>query len=179
MSFLRSFFRKRRATEQKVDVSQRFDLVSRLGTGSMSKVWRAVDKKLGHVVALKVLDVEKTLRYESRFTDRVKPTEGAVASQLMHKNIVRTLDHGITTRNEQFLVMELVEGIGLAYLVDMNDPGIDVVGPLPREVSPPTGFVGFVSAHAKDPAAAKALLNYLSSSDAEAVYKADGMQPHQ
>ena|ERR1700693_2777293 len=123
MSFLRSFFRKRRATEQKVDVSQRFDLVSRLGTGSMSKVWRAVDKKLGHVVALKVLDVEKTLRYESRFTDRVKPTEGAVASQLMHKNIVRTLDHGITTRNEQFLVMELVEGIGLAYLVDVqNDP---------------------------------------------------------
>src|SRR3984885_12749345 len=121
MSFLRTFFARRRANELKVDVSQRFDLVSRLGTGSMSKVWRAVDKKLGQVVALKILDVEKTLRYESRFTDRVKPTEGAVASQLSHKNIVRTLDHGVTTNNEQFLVMELIEGIGLAYLVDVQN----------------------------------------------------------
>ena len=79
MSFLRSFFGRRRATGHKVDVSHRFDLVSRLGTGSMSKVWRAVDKKSGHVVALKILDRAKTSRYEARFTDRVKPTEGQVA----------------------------------------------------------------------------------------------------
>ena len=79
MSFLRSFFAKRRANDLKVDVSQRFDLVSRLGTGSMSKVWRAVDRKSGHVVALKILDRAKTARYEARFTDRVKPTEGQVA----------------------------------------------------------------------------------------------------
>jgi eukaryotic-like serine/threonine-protein kinase len=123
MSFLRSFFRGRRLTEPKVNVSQRFDTVSRLGTGSMSKVWRAVDKKSGRVVALKILDRAKTARYESRFTDRVKPTEGQVASQLSHKYIVRTLEHGVTTHDEQYLVMELVEGIGLAYLVDVqNEP---------------------------------------------------------
>ena len=40
-------------------MSQRFDLISRLGTGSMSKVWRAVDRKSGHVVALKVLDLDE------------------------------------------------------------------------------------------------------------------------
>jgi serine/threonine protein kinase len=87
----------------------------------MSKVWRAVDKNIGRVVALKVLDVEKTLRYESRFADRVKPTEGEVASQLTHPNIVHTLEHGRTTRGEQYLVMELIEGIGLAYLVDSQN----------------------------------------------------------
>jgi molybdate transport system substrate-binding protein len=59
----------------------------------------------------------------------------------------------------------------------MEDPGIDVVGPLPRDISTPTSLVGFISAHAKDPAAAKALLDYLSSSDAAAVYKKQGMQP--
>jgi serine/threonine protein kinase len=68
-----------------------------------------------------VLDVEKTLRYESRFADRVKPTEGEVASQLTHPNIVHTLEHGRTTRGEQYLVMELIEGIGLAYLVDSQN----------------------------------------------------------
>ena len=66
MSFLRSFFARRRANDLKVDVSQRFDLVSRLGTGSMSKVWRAVDKNVGRVVALKVLDLEKTDRKSTR-----------------------------------------------------------------------------------------------------------------
>jgi len=67
--------------------------------------------------------------------------------------------------------------IGLAYLVDMNDPGVDVVGPLPRNVVTPTGFVGFVSTHAKDPAAAKALLDFLASPAAAPVYKAKGMSP--
>src|ERR1700681_1600724 len=67
--------------------------------------------------------------------------------------------------------------IGLTFLSEMENPGIDIVGPLPREISPPTVLVGFVSAHAKDPAAAKALLDYLSSPEAAAVYKAQGMQP--
>lgn len=67
--------------------------------------------------------------------------------------------------------------IGLTFLSEMNDPGIDVVGPLPKAISTPTTLVGFVSAHAKDPAAAKALLDYLSSPEAATVYKAQGMQP--
>jgi ABC-type molybdate transport system substrate-binding protein len=67
--------------------------------------------------------------------------------------------------------------IGLTFLSEVSEPGIDIVGPLPREISPPTVMVGFVSTHAKDPAAAKALLDYLSSPGAAAVYQAHGMQP--
>jgi molybdate transport system substrate-binding protein len=67
--------------------------------------------------------------------------------------------------------------IGLTFLSEMDEPGIDVVGPLPREISTPTSLVGFVSSHAKDPTAAKALLVYLSSGGAAGVYKAHGMQP--
>ena len=59
----------------------------------------------------------------------------------------------------------------------MEEPGIDVVGALPREIAPPTSLVGFVSTHAKDPATAKALLEYLSSAEAAKVYKAQRMQP--
>ena len=51
------------------------------------------------------------------------------------------------------------------------------MGPLPKEVSPWTTLVGFVSAHAKNPEGAKALLQYLSSPEAVAVYKTLGMQP--
>ena len=67
--------------------------------------------------------------------------------------------------------------IGLTFLSEMSEPGIAVVGPLPREISTPTRLVGFVSSHAKDPAAAQSLLDYLSSPDAAAVYTAQRMQP--
>ena len=67
--------------------------------------------------------------------------------------------------------------IGLTFLSEMNDPGIEVVGPLPREISTPTSLVGFVSTHAKDPAAARALLEYLASPNAASVYVAHRMKP--
>lgn len=67
--------------------------------------------------------------------------------------------------------------IGLTFLSEMDDPGIDVVGPLPRDISPPTTLVGFVSTHAKNPEAARALLKYLSSPEAAGAYQALRMMP--
>src|SRR5580700_11489407 len=65
----------------------------------------------------------------------------------------------------------------VSFASEINDTGVEVVGPLPREISTPTSLVGFVSAHSKSPEAAKALLSYLSSSEAAVAYKACGMQP--
>jgi molybdate transport system substrate-binding protein len=67
--------------------------------------------------------------------------------------------------------------IGMAFMSEMSVPGVDVIGALPKEIAPPTAYVGFVSTHAKDPAAAKALLEYLSSPEAAPAYKAQHMQP--
>ena len=68
--------------------------------------------------------------------------------------------------------------IGLTFISEIiTEPGVEVVGPLPRDISTPTALVGFISAHTKEPEAAKALLRYLSSSEAAAVYKERGLQP--
>jgi molybdate transport system substrate-binding protein len=67
--------------------------------------------------------------------------------------------------------------VAVTFASEINDPGVEVVGPLPRSISIPTGLVGFVSSHAKAPEAAKALLSYLSSSEAAVAYKACRMQP--
>jgi len=73
--------------------------------------------------------------------------------------------------------------ISLAYLSDLVDdarrqPGLDVVGLVPRSILPnPTPMVEILSSHAKDRQAANILMNYLSSPDAEAVYKREGMLP--
>ena len=55
--------------------------------------------------------------------------------------------------------------------------GVELVGAMPRGASTPTDVVGYVSTKAKDPKAAKALLQYLRSPEAEAAYKAAGMEP--
>jgi molybdate transport system substrate-binding protein len=65
----------------------------------------------------------------------------------------------------------------VSFASEVNVPGVEVVGPLPMEISTPTSLVGFISTHANSPEGAKALLSYLSSSEAAVAYKACGMQP--
>jgi molybdate transport system substrate-binding protein len=67
--------------------------------------------------------------------------------------------------------------IGMTFYSEINDPGVYKVGMLPKEVSPRTALVGFVSAHAKNPEGAKALLQYISSPEAMKVYTEVGMEP--
>lgn len=67
--------------------------------------------------------------------------------------------------------------IGMTFMSEMEEPGIDIVGPLPKSVATPTSLVAFVSAHAKNPDGAKALLAYLSSAEAASVYKSQHMVP--
>lgn len=123
MEFLRNLFRPKKKVEvrKKVDIARRFELIGRIGQGSMSKVWRARDLLTEKIVALKVLDLAKTKRLESRFIGLNKPTEGEIAIQLRHPHIVHTYEWGITTNNEQFLVMEFVDGVSLSYLIDVQN----------------------------------------------------------
>jgi molybdate transport system substrate-binding protein len=68
--------------------------------------------------------------------------------------------------------------IGLTFVSEiLTEPGVEAVGPLPAAISTPTSLVAFVSSHAKNPAAARALVKYLSSPDAAATYKKVGMLP--
>ena len=117
---IKQFFNKKPQVTL-IDLTKRFDLIGRVGQGSMSKVWRARDVMTGQMVALKVLDKEKTKKLEARFTGRNKPSEGEIAMQLRHPNVVRTLEHGVTINNEPFLVMEFVEGVSLSFLVDAQN----------------------------------------------------------
>ena len=94
-------------------------------------------------------------------TDQMKPKSAIVANSGPAQAMVASGDSDLC----------------LAYVSDMHNPGIDVVGPLPREAATPDDLIGFVSSHAKNPAASKALLDYLSSPEAAPVYKAEGMLP--
>lgn len=107
------------------DIKKRFELMGRTGQGSMSKVWRARDRQLGRVVCLKILDKLKTLQFEARFKGLKRPNEGTICAGLRHRNIVQTFEAGLTTENEPFLVMELVDGMGLNFLIETKSKQLD------------------------------------------------------
>jgi serine/threonine protein kinase len=107
-----------------VDVSKRFELLGRTGQGSMSKVWRARDRNIGRVVCLKILDKEKTAKFEARFPNLKRPSEGAVMMTLRHPNVVKTFEHGLTTKGEPYVVMELIDGMGLNFLIETRSPNL-------------------------------------------------------
>jgi molybdate transport system substrate-binding protein len=68
--------------------------------------------------------------------------------------------------------------IGMTYYIGMygNDK-IDIVGTLPAQVAPPTPLIGFISSKSKNPAAARELLTFLTSSEARATYTKYLLEP--
>lgn len=86
------------------------------------------------------------------------------------------------TRNTVKTATRLANGdidIGMLMLSDMlpDKDKYDIVGVLPRSVTAPVPVVGFVSTHASDPVGAKALLEYLASSEAQTIWKDAGYGP--
>jgi eukaryotic-like serine/threonine-protein kinase len=110
---------------KRANIEKRFELSGRTGQGSMSKVFRAYDRDLGRNVCLKLLDKLKTQKFEERFKGMKKPSEGEICLALRHDNIVRTYEHGVSTKGEPYLVMEWVEGLGLNYLVENRSAQLD------------------------------------------------------
>jgi molybdate transport system substrate-binding protein len=56
-------------------------------------------------------------------------------------------------------------------------PGVELVGPLPSELQTYIGFSAGVSANAKEPEAAKALVKLLTAEESVSVIKAKGLEP--
>jgi len=86
------------------------------------------------------------------------------------------------TRNTVKTATRLANGdidIGMLMLSDMlpDKDKYDIVGVLPRAVSAPVPVVGFISTHASDVTGAKALLQYLASTEAQTIWKAAGYGP--
>lgn len=118
MRILDAIFGKR---TPKTDIKERFELLARVGQGTMSEFWRARDRLSGRQVGLKILDREQTLKFESRFPGLNKPTEGEVAIQLDHPGIVKTIEHGVSTDSLQFVVMEFIEGRLLSQMIRKSE----------------------------------------------------------
>ena len=93
--------------------ADRYRLVEQIGMGGMAIVYRAIDQRTGHSVAVKVLKPEfnKDAEFVSRFQ-----REAEAASKMTHHNIVNLLDVGMDGEN-RYLIMEYVQGKTLKEVI--------------------------------------------------------------
>ena len=72
-------------------LDNRYELVEFIGKGGMALVYRAIDKRTGHHVAVKILRPE--YNQDAEFCSRFE-REAVAASKMSHHNIVNLLDVG-------------------------------------------------------------------------------------
>ena len=111
-------------------LSGRYRLQSVLGRGGMATVWRGTDERLARPVAVKVLDRSATTEpHAVRRFDQ----EARTAGRLTHPHIVAVHDVGVDN-DLPYLVMELVEGLSLAALLDRGPLPVDQAARIAAQV---------------------------------------------
>ncbi len=107
----------RPSKKRSADIEARFERLRSAVSGTMSNFIVARDRENDKIVGVKLCDIEKVTFFENRFKGMNKPTEGEIATSMHHKNVVETLEYGISTKGVPYLVMEFVDGPGLQTLI--------------------------------------------------------------
>jgi len=96
-----------------VVLAQRYEILQMLGEGGMGAVYKAKDRELNRMVALKVIRSE--FAGNESILQRFKQ-ELILARQVTHKNVIRIYDMG-ESDGMKFITMEYVDGEDLRGLI--------------------------------------------------------------
>ena len=95
-------------------IDNRYEIISLIGVGGMSNVYKAVDKQSGQEVAVKFLKEEF---FENEELVRRFKNESKAISLLNHECIIKVLDFNITD-SEKYLVVEYIKGVTLKEFIE-------------------------------------------------------------
>jgi len=97
----------------------KYQILTMVGKGGMSAVYKAYDKNLRRNVAVKVLCYKRKMdkKARARFVQ-----EGIALSKLDHPNLIKIYEFGDADSAEPFLVMDFVEGIALSDVMASKKP---------------------------------------------------------
>ncbi len=94
-------------------LAQRYEIIELLGRGGMGSVYKAADRELDRLVALKVIRTE--LIRNPAIVERFKQ-ELRLSHRVTHKNVIRMYDLG-EDAGVKFITMEYVDGRDLSSLI--------------------------------------------------------------
>src|ERR1700689_2542524 len=103
----------------------KYEVLEEIGHGGMATVYRALDRRLGREVAVKV--IHPHLRDSPEVASRFH-TEAQAVAKLRHPNIVEVYGVSGVDEPEQYLVVELVRGTTLRRVLKEH-------GPMPPEIA--------------------------------------------
>ncbi len=112
-------------------ITGRYYLLERVGQGGAAEVYRAMDTRLGRVVAIKLL--RETYAHDPSFTARFE-NEARAAARLSHPNIVDVYDYD-SSEGRYFIAMEYVAGRNLKEAIVAEAPfeasrAVGLLGPI-------------------------------------------------
>ncbi len=90
-------------------ISERYEVMERLGQGGMGTVYKVLDRELDRVIALKTIrpDLASNAGVVRRFKQEI-----LLARQVTHRNVIRIFDFGVA-QGLRFITMEFFEGENL------------------------------------------------------------------
>jgi serine/threonine protein kinase/tetratricopeptide (TPR) repeat protein len=99
-------------------IADRYEIIEQIGKGGMGIVYKATDKKLERVIALKTL---KLLPFTGIDEEEIHMmlTEAQLAAKLNHTNIVTVFDVGIENV-PPYIAMEFIDGITLSEIIKIK-----------------------------------------------------------
>lgn len=118
MGLLSGFF----GGPRRVDLWKRFERLRESHSGTMSTFYKVRDSKDGEVRGLKLIDAAKQAPVESRYKGLAKPSEGEIGSRIGGPHVARTLEWGVATTGEPFILTEFVDGMLLHALLRTGQP---------------------------------------------------------
>ena len=119
--------------------NENYDLIGTLGKGGMGNVYKAIDKRLGRVVAFKILDASSDEEAIKRFY-----MEAQAMKERDHQNIVHVFDFG-QEKSQLFIAMTYVEGTNLAEILHNKEQlSFEAIEVIIRQIAR-----GLLSAHNK------------------------------
>jgi serine/threonine protein kinase len=91
----------------------RYEFLSEAGAGGAGVVYKARQKSTGKIVAIKMVSLDQVNKEtQARFQ-----AEANACSRLVHDNLIRLHDFGITESGQPYIVLEYIDGIDLSEML--------------------------------------------------------------
>jgi len=100
-------------------IDGRYEILECVGEGGMGEVYKARQKSIDRLVAIKMLS--STLAKDKSWVQRFY-NEAKACSRLHHPNTIRMFDFGQTSDGQLFMAMEFLDGDSLRQVIAKNAP---------------------------------------------------------
>ena len=101
---------------KRTKLDQRFDFNRKWIQGSGGRFHIVKERSSGKTFGIKLIDPEKEKQFRSRFETKFS-SEAQIALSFQHSNIVKTYEIGVSQQGNDFILMELIQGVLLENAV--------------------------------------------------------------